>query len=69
MDILLTSLQNCFRQSISRVCVFYITILLFGSVTVLAKDCLGRDQCSCAFDDDGSLIVLNSLGNSDLTPR
>lgn len=34
-----------------------------------ARECLGRDQCSCAFDDDQSIIALNSLANSDLTPR
>ena len=34
-----------------------------------SKNCLGRDQCSCVYDTDSSVVDLSSLGNKDLTPR
>lgn len=58
-----------FTTILLRLCVFYTCFLFFSRVHVLARDCVGRDQCSCVFDDDKSLIAINSLGNTDLTPR
>ncbi|XP_053374229.1 uncharacterized protein LOC123532604 isoform X2 [Mercenaria mercenaria] len=68
MDLFIHS-SSQLRRLFNFLCVFYTCFLLFCPGHVLARDCLGRDQCSCAFDDDQSLIALNSLGNSDGTPR
>ncbi|XP_060570671.1 uncharacterized protein LOC132728961 [Ruditapes philippinarum] len=69
MDLFIKTHMICTGKLFSTAGILYACVLFLVPGSVLAKDCLGRDQCSCAFDDDGSLIVLNSLGNSDLTPR
>ena len=33
------------------------------------QNCQGRDQCSCVYDSDSSVVDITSLGNNDLTPR
>ena len=51
--------------------VYIACVLLFTClhVTVFGKDCVTKDECSCTFDDDGTVIDITSLGNQDNTPR
>ncbi|KAL4222526.1 hypothetical protein ACF0H5_018565 [Mactra antiquata] len=51
--------------------IYWTCILIYINVSTLqvtAQDCYGQDQCSCAFED-GTKVMLNSLGNSDGTPK
>ena len=51
-----------------KMIVCLILVLLAVSVA-MGKNCLLIDQCSCKFDDNGSIIDLSSLGNKNNTPR
>ena len=42
--------------------IVFLFCIIYYSSTVLSKECLQNDQCSCTFDDDSGDMDLHNLG-------